>query len=164
MSSPSESKRLSRGAMIALSLVGLGALCVPCTGAIAAIALPSFMRYTREAKAAEARMNLSALRGLAERAEGPLALGPTPPLDTLGAEGRPFGDEPGWRALGFAPLEPVRYSYVVLRDPAAGTVHVEATGDLDADGVRSRFFVDGRLDPAVGPVAWGETIELDPLE
>jgi type II secretory pathway pseudopilin PulG len=167
MTTSTETKGLSRGAKIALSLVALGALCVPCTGTLAAIGIPSFMRYVRESKAAEARTNLSALRGLAEHAEGRIALGPTPPLETLGSEARAFGDEPAWRALGFSPPTPVRYSYVVLRDPAAGTVHVEAVGDLDQDGLRSRFFIDGRFDPAAGPagiVSWGETIELDPLE
>jgi hypothetical protein len=161
------SKGLSRGAKIALSLVALGALCVPCTGMLATFAVPSFMRYVREGKAAEARTNLSALRGLVEHAEGPIALGPTPPLDTLGGAPRPFGDEAGWHALGFSPPLPVHYSYLVLRDPAAGTVHVEAIGDLDQDGLRSRFFLDGRFDPALGSagmMTWGETIELDPLE
>ena len=47
-------------AMIAASIAG--ALCIPCTGILAAIAIPGFVGYVRRSKTAEARANLSAMR------------------------------------------------------------------------------------------------------
>jgi hypothetical protein len=158
---------LSFGAKLALGLLALGALCVPCTGVTVAIALPSYLRYLRRAQVAEAHSNLEALREPVERWGGPLALGPTPPLETLGSEARPFGDDPRWIELGFSPPDPVRYSYSVRSDPTAGLVRIEIVGDLDEDGLRSSFSLDGRFDPGADSrygITWGEPIVLDELE
>lgn len=158
---------LSFGAKLALGLLALGALCVPCTGVTLAIALPSYLGYLRRAQVAEARTNLAFLQESVERWGGPLELGPTPPLETLGGEARPFEGDPRWAELGFSPPEPVRYSYSARIDRAAGTVRIEAVGDLDEDGIRSSFSLDGRIDPSTDTrygIEWGELIVLDELE
>jgi prepilin-type N-terminal cleavage/methylation domain-containing protein len=47
-----------------------------------------------------------------------------------------------WATLGFSPTGPLRYRYQVLTQ--GGSYTVVAEGDLDADGVTSRFALDGR--------------------
>lgn len=158
---------LSFGAKLALGMLALGALCLPCGGAAMVLGLPAYTRYLRQAQVAEARTNLSFLQESVERWGGPLELGPTPPLETLGGRARPFEGDPRWAALGFSPPVPVRYSYSARIDRVAGTVRIEAIGDLDEDGVRSSFSLDGRIDPSTDTrygIEWGELIVLDELE
>jgi type II secretory pathway pseudopilin PulG len=97
----------------------------------------------------------------------PPTAGPTPRMPTREPERVDFTheDTPGhdtWRALGFQPPRPVRYSYTFeptasgcgLRSPE-GTylLTLRAEGDLDGDGERSVFerrfraTEDGRLEP-----------------
>jgi hypothetical protein len=158
---------LSFGATLALGVLGLAALCLPCGGATMVLGLPAYTRYVRRSQVAEARFHVEMLREHVERWGGPLDLGPTPPLETLGETPRPFGDDPHWIELGFSPPDPVRYSYSVRSDPAAGTVRIEIVGDLDEDGFRSSFALDGRFVPGADTrygIEWGELVVLDELE
>ena len=130
--------------------------------------MPALNRYIRRVQVVEAQSQLSVLRSLID-ASGtlPTTLPPTPPIATPGERSWPADAHPGWAALGFAPLEPLRYSYSVTTDPMLGTVRIEATGDLDADGFRSSYSQLGHITP--GPagtvsIAWDEVIPLDELE
>jgi type II secretory pathway pseudopilin PulG len=114
---------------------------VPCIGVGAAIAIPSFVSYTRRAKTAEARANLMALasgvRAACEAPGGALpdALGPT--LASPSSERQVPTLDPRWSALGLA-ADPSYYAYSIER-PDATTAMIVAVGDLDGDGERSRF-------------------------
>jgi hypothetical protein len=156
---------LSLGAKIALSIVALGAMCVPCTGVTLALGLPAGVSYFRRARVAEARGNVEMIRiGLDASGALPPSLAPTPPLATVGAERRlwPGDADPGWARIGFVPMETLYYSYSVTSDPMLGTVHIEAVGDLDGDGIRSSLSRTGHF---VGTgYSWDELIVLDELE
>lgn len=157
---------LPRGAKIALALLGLGAVCLPCIGASAVIGVPAFTRYTLRAKSAEASAQLAVLqRGVDGLDRLPASLPPTPPLSSLGPEPRAWPSDAAaeWAELGFAPSEPVRYSYAVTSDPLLSTVRIEAFGDLNGNGIRSSYARVGHHTPGVG-ITWDELIVLDELE
>lgn len=162
-----ENPGLSRTAKIILALVALGATCIPCIGASAAIAFPAWTQYTRRSRLVEARSNLTLLRTAVESGGTlPPALPFTPDINALGAEGTswPASADPRWAALGFSPPSPLHYAYAITPDPTLGTVRIEATGDLDGDGFRSSFSQLGHFDAALAGFTWDEVIVLDELE
>ncbi len=117
---------------------------------LAAIAIPSFMRFSLRAKTAEANLNLAAIRTCLEsyRAENdtyltPTACGPNPAGWAAGdgaCEPTPWDAGDGFETIGFEPDGPVRYQYAVT---ATGTTFViTATGDLDEDSQTVVFTVD----------------------
>ena len=142
-------------------------------GMVLAVAVPTFIDALETSKAAEASNQLAALfRGsaayyaVARPTTGPklayclpAAAGPVPlvasvtpvPVD-FAAEDTP--GSPTWRALEFAPRLPLRYRYTFLPhgpaclvdeplQPAGLTLRAE--GDLDGDGILSRFERRARL-------------------
>ena len=130
--------------------VGLAILMVPCIGVVAAIAIPAFVNYARRAKTVEARTNVATIaRGVETFCTAdhvgptgavtnalPAALAPT--LRSPAAEPQIATLDPGWASLGFSPGEPLRYAYSIER-PSPTTAVVVAEGDLNGNGVRSRF-------------------------
>ncbi len=130
---------------------------------VLAVFVPTFLRRVRTNKineAAELLQDMSAGAaayyatswGDGKRHCLPPAAGPTPSEPTVDSREVDFVKDPAggdtWRALGFQPDRPVRYSYSYLpsRDGCAltggtepGTVIFRAEGDLDGDLVRSRF-------------------------
>ncbi|MEO0326165.1 MAG: hypothetical protein AAF447_24665 [Myxococcota bacterium] len=145
-----------------------------------AVFVPTFFRRVRTSKFEEPTQLLEDLDRRARayyraRHEGgarclPAALGPTPadvsPNAAPFLAGSPPDAEAGWAALGFAPEREVRFRYRF--EPAAEGCGVEvppgeplyrlrAEGDLDGDGVLSRFerlatlSDDGRVVP-LGPL------------
>lgn len=165
-------------AMIAASVAGV--LCVPCTGILAAIAIPGFIGYVRRSKTAEAHANVAVIRhgietfameehvgatGQLETRGLPESLPATPSVESVGAIKRtwPSDANPGWAAIGFQPYEPLYYSYSVTTDRAAGTVVIEAVGDLNDNGTHSSFSQTGHID-AQGEITWGELIIMNELE
>jgi hypothetical protein len=130
--------------------VGLAILTVPCIGVAAAIAIPAFVNYSRRAKTVEARTNVAMIvRGVesycaAERAsptgavtnELPPALAPT--LASPGPEAQITTLAPGWADVGFSVADPLRYAYSIER-PSGTIAVVVAEGDLNGNGLRSRF-------------------------
>jgi type II secretory pathway pseudopilin PulG len=165
-------------AMIAASVAG--ALCIPCTGILAAVAIPGFITYVRRSKTAEARANISAIRvGITEYAtresvtatgdlRGPVlieSLPATPSVESVGAMKQtwPLDANPGWSAIGFEPFDPLYYSYSVTTDALANTVVIEAVGDLNDNGIRSSFAQHGHMEPS-GDITWGEVIVTNELE
>ncbi len=69
----------------------------------------------------------------------PDAMGPT--LARPGSAAQMPSLDPRWRLLEFHPSQPQYYAYSIER-PDASTLRVVAEGDLDDDGVRSRYTVD----------------------
>jgi type II secretory pathway pseudopilin PulG len=171
-----------RRRLAGLSLVEAAAIvCV--VGILLAVFIPVFLRELRTSKTSEAAENLQLLyqRSAAyfmarwPSEDGPTrtgclppVAGPTPRLPSTRPEEVEFlSDETDghetWRALGFAPTRPLRYSYTFeptasgcgLRSPGSTyLLTLRAEGDLDGDGERSVFErraranEDGQLEPS----------------
>lgn len=151
-----------------LTLVEAAAiLCV--AGIVVAVFVPTFVRELRTSKTSEAIEHLALLHqrsaayfvvrrpsedgGPARTRCLPSMAGPTPRTPTEDPEDVDFTSDETlgyetWRALEFAPQDPVRFSYTYeptasgcgLRSPE-GTylLTIRAEGDLDGDGERSIF-------------------------
>lgn len=136
---------------------------------LAAIAIPSFMRFSMRAKTAEATQNLAAIRSCEEsyRAEEdeylPCAATPAVMTGPGASNPRTWGGAAGdnWDLIGFAPDGNVRYSYLVA--PGTGGVAsatggingpflASATGDLDEDNDPATYTID-KGDPNTYPKA-----------
>jgi type II secretory pathway pseudopilin PulG len=146
------------------------ASCLPCTGILAAIAIPSFISYVRRSKTVEARSNLrqiaSGIAALAESGGGlPPRLPPTPPLPAA-ATRRPWpaDADPGWSDIGFAPPEPLYYSYEYVPDADGRGFVVRAYGDLDGDGMASTFELRGHVDASGAIIVDSAPTVRDELE
>lgn len=157
------------------------ALVLSVSGMVLAVAVPTFVRTLETSKAAEASKNLETLfrnsaayYASARPTTGPkpayclpAAAGPAPLVASADPVVVDFAadDTPGaatWRALEFAPADPIRYRYTFLPLGAACLVDepaepprltLRAEGDLDSDDVFSRFErratlrADGLLEP-----------------
>lgn len=121
--------------------IGLAILSVPCVGVLAAIAIPSFVSYTRRAKTAEARANVGLIRNGVEsactNAGGVLPDALPPTLAAPAAERQIPTLGAGWDTYGLTG-DPMYYAYSIER-PDGSTALVVAEGDLDGDGERSRY-------------------------
>ncbi|MCC7538572.1 MAG: hypothetical protein IT379_20275 [Deltaproteobacteria bacterium] len=144
-------KGSSKGIIVLVVVAVLVVLVVPCIGVLAAVAIPSFIGYTRRSKVTEARSNLRLLAGLVERrcatervataqAGLPEAAGPVPTVVPAGVAvvaTSELAASTVFRDLGFAPTEPLRYTYEIVREGDAALLR--ARGDLDGDGQTSLF-------------------------
>jgi type II secretory pathway pseudopilin PulG len=143
------------------------ALVVSITGMVLAVAVPTFVHTLETSKAAEASSQLATLYrnaaayyAVARPTTGPKlaycvpgAAGPAPLVASVNPVPVDFSaaDMPGaatWKALDFAPKEPLRYRYSFLPHGASclvdepaqpSTITIRAEGDLDGDGTLSRF-------------------------
>lgn len=139
-------------------------------GVLAAVAIPSFMRYISRAKTSEARQNLSKMYMQArtyyletfggQSLNGIVAYqfprsAPAEPalpccLSGVGGKCQPdpiYWTAPTWRVLHFSMNDPHYYQYEFL---SAGTGNsaeftARAIGDLDCDGIESRFEIYGGI-------------------
>jgi len=144
---PAAPRKKNKGPIIAVVAVAvlLGATC--CIGMIAAFAVPSFTRYTRRAKVAEATSHLRDLTRMEqiycqEHGNWLVPAGPVPVTPSSFKQLGDFASDATFTALGFAPRDPVYYSYSVVReDSATGGIEIIARGDLDGDGMTSTFAV-----------------------
>lgn len=156
-------KKKRSGALMALVLVGgcLGVVFVG--GVLAAIAIPSFVSYTRRSKTAEAQMYVQELKArvmehCAANGALPPAAGPVPAAPGELKQIGDFASDPVFAQLGFAPPDPLYFSYAIR--PRPGAVVVVAEGDLDADGSRSRFESTCTASPcSCSPVAVTDELE-----
>lgn len=75
----------------------------------------------------------------------PPSVGPSP-NGTPGKRSLAWVDEPGstWQKLAFRPANATFFTYQVLSDREAGTLVLRAEGDVDGDGVRSRYEIRAR--------------------
>lgn len=107
---------------------------------LAAIAIPSFLRFQVRARESEARNNLAAIRTCEEayKAENDVYLVAASAPGTAAASSVPVAwvTNADFTALGFQPDGEVRYDYAVAA-PVGGTINnayeATATGDVDND-------------------------------
>jgi len=118
---------------------------------LAAIAIPSFMKFSMKAKTAEASQNLSGIRTAEEsyRAEEDAYLActgyPNTVLAPPPASGTPWStpSSGNFATIGFAADGRVRYCYTVTTASATGpTFGVTAVGDLDEKGTFGTFSIN----------------------
>ena len=144
---------------------------------LAAIAIPSFLRFAMRSKTSEATSNLAGIRTGEEayRSEHDVYLGAgawpaaQPPAAGVLWEDIPNGviENVNFRTIGFAADGVVRYQYTVVVLPAVtvpptlGTPYytATATGDLDDDTVVARYIVSNNngAAPEVRVNAAGQT-------
>ena len=166
-----DAPKRSKTFWLAVGCASLAVLMVPCIGVLSAIAIPSFIRYTRRAKTVEAQTNVAAIaRGVTEYCETerfppgsalPDAVGPSIITPSAARQIQDF-NAPGWQAVGFGSSDPLYYAYSIVR-PDASSLQVVAEGDLDGNGVRSRYEIDCTT---TGPASCscGELIVTNDLE
>jgi type IV pilus assembly protein PilA len=120
--------------MIALAIVG----------ALAALAVPGYLRFQLRSKVAEARTNLATIATAENAYFGEfhryVFAAPTPP-GPEGPKRRPWsgGGAADFDRLGFLPVGDVLFTYAVDTDPANTAFTVGARGDLDGNGTPSEF-------------------------
>ena len=117
---------------------------------LAAIAIPSFIRFQMRAKSSESSNNLGAVRTceVSYEAENDayIACAAAPAAAPNGDNRMPWlpagGGEIAFENIGFEPEGPVRYRYVVLSD--GSYFMAVAVGDLDNDGGDCVYSMDNR--------------------
>lgn len=138
-------------------------IAVAIIGVLAAVAIPSYIRYARRSKTIEATMNIRTmydgavayyvgehadLSGNIQNRQFPVSATTTPPLATLTARGglkyQSVPDDwsqPGWRALNFLVTDPQYYAYTFTASGVFTDAHATmlANGDLNGNGVYSYF-------------------------
>jgi hypothetical protein len=138
-------------------------------GSILAVAIPTFLESSRTSRLAEP---LEGLQRIAERASALAAGAPAelgypesaPLTPARVPQGRrvldPAGtwEHPTWRRLGFSWDVEHSYSFEFesRREPGRSLFVARAYGDLDGDGVQSRFEISGEIrddgEPIVYPI------------
>jgi type IV pilus assembly protein PilA len=136
-------------------------------GVLAAIAIPSFVKYIKKSKTAEARvfvgkMHEGARAAFAETGKLP-ASAPLTPADPTKCCEKCAPDAaqwaaPPWIALGFSVDDPHYYSYRFITD-GKSTLTAQAIGDLDCDGELSTFEMYGTI--AGGQVRESDGLHID---
>ncbi|HZS35996.1 MAG TPA: prepilin-type N-terminal cleavage/methylation domain-containing protein [Polyangia bacterium] len=128
-------------------------------GILAAVAIPSFIKYVRRSQTVEASMSLrrmydgavsyftgehSDVNGLILARQFPGSVGPTPatpPAGTRVVVPPAQWGVPEWNALDFSVNDPQRYAYTFHSQGSDATAQASmiAEGDLDGDGFFSHF-------------------------
>jgi len=139
-------------------------------GVIAAVAIPSYIKYLRRSKTAEATMNLRKLfdssiayfngqpksdkQGNALPVSFPTSTGPSPAANSCcgqaGDKCKPSPtnfDDPTWAALNFSVDDPFYYwyQYVSAGTATAATFQAYAYGNLDCDSTYSTYMRAGSV-------------------
>ncbi len=135
-----------RGRGLAVTALLLAPLTVLTTGLEASQLVKVFGPPDVAMMTLEARANLALLVRAVEaerRRTGrlPPALARTPAEVPCGSAPQPWPGNaaPGWRALGFAPAQPLRYAYAYAPDADGKSFVVRAYGDLNCDGKTSLY-------------------------
>jgi hypothetical protein len=179
-SDPQRERKTSPLVLTLVVLAGFGGVCLVCGGALAALSVSSFQRFEQQSRAAEADMNLRALRegitiyAMQEALDSsgafathglPPSLPLTPSTPSPQRQTWPTSADPLWRELGLYTDDGVYYAYEVVSDRAAGTITIRVVGDLDGDGTRSERVLHGRYDAAFATITWDASPTVtDPLE
>lgn len=135
---------------------------VALVGVMAAVAIPAFTKYTKRSKSVEARTQLArATTGLATLVEGnqqaiakfrfPPSTGWTPSAPCAlqpGGKCRGFQGK-SWEQIGFALADDHYFQYKLTTSGVGkkATFKLEAQGDLDGNGVFSRYTIEGGIGP-----------------
>jgi type II secretory pathway pseudopilin PulG len=140
------------GIIISSISLALGVL-----GVLAAVAIPSFVDYTKKAKKTEAALQLTrigrnAKRVYAETSNYPAGSAPlTPPESCCGqpnnhcaAVPELYAADPVWRTLDFQIDEPTLFQYTYRASPDGQSFIAKAIGDLDCDGTSITYVLTGR--------------------
>jgi type II secretory pathway pseudopilin PulG len=125
-------------------------------GVLAAVAVPSFMKYIKKSKTSEARMFVKAIYDGArmyhmEHGKLPESTTMTPPLQCCDRKGgcapQPkLWKDPKWVALQFSVDQGHYYSYQYELAKDGQSFKAIAKGDLDCDGEYSTFTIEGRVE------------------
>lgn len=139
----------SRTLKLVLILVVAPFVLVCGIGIVAAVALPAFIGYVREAKIAEAETNVMAISSGLEayylmNREVP-DLEPTPATPPCDKQLWPATADPRWADLGFSPADPLHYSYEI--EVTGNRFTIRARGNLDCDSYFSSFERSGTVTP-----------------
>jgi hypothetical protein len=133
-------------------------------------------RYLGRAKESEARATVRAIslaltRHLeslpAARRRMPASAPPTPAQVPRGQKSvvpESAWQHPTWKAIGFSIADPVYFSYQIITARGGRRATVRATGDLDGDGIESRYSLELQLDAAGKVVASPELVIENELE
>jgi len=143
------------GLALAGIIISIISLVLGVLGILAAVAIPSFMDYTKRAKASEAdlylmRLERSAKRYAAENSAFPRASAPlTPATPCCAGPGHQCNDPqawttPEWKELDFGIDEPHRFQYAYESD--GKTFTARAVGDLACDGSAVTYEIRGAID------------------
>jgi prepilin-type N-terminal cleavage/methylation domain-containing protein len=128
-------------------------------GVLSAIAIPSFIKYTRRSKTSEALMNLRKMydgavayyvgehadaTGTIQNRKFPIAAGPTPAAVPAATKVQTVPSDwkvGGWAALDFMVADPQYYSYSFTSSGVftSAVANMIAQGDLNGNGVYSLF-------------------------
>lgn len=153
-------------------------------GLLAAIAIPSFIKYVRKSKTVEATEGLWKIQAGAKQyfqsdhydtetgnllpKAFPEGVGWTPATPCCQSQTGPkcmvdakAWDHPTWRALSFQLSDPHYYQFRFTSSgtQTAATYTIEARGDLDCDGAYSSYKITAKVDSELGVVATGPLIE-----
>jgi type IV pilus assembly protein PilA len=153
-------------------------------GILAAIAIPAFIKYIRNAKTSEAKENLayifreSTTYFAKERVSAtspfssdiehqfPSATAYNPSSVAQGKKTSSSDWDGSWQALKFAIADPHYYSYqyVSAGQGTAASFTARAVGDLDGDGTESTFERQGKSNSQLEVQGTRGLIETNPLE
>lgn len=157
-------------------------------GILAAVAIPSFIKYVRRAKTSEAVLNLRrmydasvayytdehAIRdGSIIQGQFPVSVTSTPNQTACNgtsskkiAPQPAFWKNPSWEALNFAVDDPFmyQYDYISVGEGTAAEFTAGAHGDLNCDGVLSTFERVGGIDEENNITNGQAVFKKDPLE
>ena len=168
---------------VVAAVVGVVGLMV--VGILAAVAIPSFLKYTKKAKGSEAIINLRKMSDGARAYFGSEHVGPggsplakqfprtTPPTPSAApcASGNPkyipsaraWRSHPSWRALSFELNDPHYFQYRVVSFGRGSRARFAAYAwaNLDCDSTTSQYKIFGRVDVTgevkrAGPVITNE--------
>jgi type II secretory pathway pseudopilin PulG len=139
------------GIIISSVSLALGVL-----GILAAVAIPSFMDYTKRSKKSEAALQLNLISKRAKSVyietgkypEGSAALTPPAPCCSgpnhrCPAVPQLYAADPVWHALDFEIYEPSLFQYSYSASPDGQSFVAKAVGDLDCDGTFITYELTG---------------------
>jgi prepilin-type N-terminal cleavage/methylation domain-containing protein len=155
---------------------------------LAAVAIPSFMKYLTNAKTAEARIQIEKitmgarayyLDSFASKSGGsiierqfPATVGMTPAVTCCAEKGRKclpnaaIWDNPSWVALSYSmdDAHNYRYEFISSGTSTASAFTARAKGDLDCDGLESTFEMYGTIGAGGEPESSAGLVRIKQLE
>jgi type IV pilus assembly protein PilE len=155
---------------------------------LAAVAIPSYLKYLRNAQTSEARIQVEKM-ALGARAyfadppsrrnsaeivarQFPRTVAVTPAVTCCASAGRrcapiaALWTDPTWIALGFSMDDPHNFRYQFVSSGVATTsvFTARALGDLDCDGTQSTFEMYGAIGKGGEPTSGGGLVRIQHLE